>query len=200
MLKFSSSKLILAALFFVALISGYSQSAPSATLGGIPLVVGGGFSSFDIGFSNIRLTGPSLWADVDYYGTLRRLQGFGIEMEARDLTFGKPGDYAGNLRQATAMGGVVYKWRDFHKIRPYGKFLLGYGKMQFAAPAFDPYYTSDSRTTYAPGFGLDYRIDRNILVRADYEYQLWPGLFGEDLHPQGFTFGVSYDFKTWNSR
>lgn len=194
-------KLTLAGLFSVAIISGFSQAAPSATQGGIPLVVGAGFSNYDVDFSNFRLSGPSLWIDWAYYGPLQRLHGFGIEAEGRDLSLGKPAGYPGNLRQATALGGVIYKWRDFHHVHPYGKFLLGFGKMEFAGTASDPYYTNDSRTVYSPGLGLEYRVYRNVLLRADYEYQIWPQFFGPgSRNPQGFTIGASYDFRARNSR
>lgn len=193
-------KLTLAAVFFALSFPGFSQVAPSATQGGLPIEVGAGFSNYNIDFDGYRLSGPTIWVDWNFYEHPAVLHGFGLEVEGRDLGVGKPASYAGSLREDTAMGGVIYKWHDFHHVRPYGKFLLGYGKIEFAG-GNNPNYTNDSRTIYSPGFGLDYRAYRNISVRADYEYQIWPNLFGPSArNPQGFTIGASYDFRGSNSR
>jgi opacity protein-like surface antigen len=50
---------------------------------------------------------------------------------------------------------------------------------------------------YAPGGGVEYRLWRNIWARGDYEYQTW-SVFPTpttNLHPQGFTAGITYDLK-----
>jgi hypothetical protein len=192
-------KLTWAALFLAVSIPGFSQVAPSATQVEFPLEVGAGFSDYIFDFGTIHMYGPSAWVDWDYYGPPKWLHGFGIEVEGRDLSLGKPSDYQGNLRQDTAEGGVIYKWRDFHHVRPYGKFLLGYGVIEFNKNV--PGYTHDSRTVTAPGCGLDYRVYRNISVRADYEYQFWLQLFNlHALNPQGVTIGASYNFRNAKSR
>jgi hypothetical protein len=49
--------------------------------------------------------------------------------------------------------------------------------------------------------GLEYHAIHRLWVRADYEYQIWPNLLGDgrNLDPQGFTLGVSYDFRSLGS-
>src|SRR5579863_6403681 len=107
-------KLTLAGLFLAASIPGFSQVAPSATQGGLPIDVGAGFSNYDIDFSNLRLSGATVWVDWNFYEHPALLHGFGLEVEGRDLSLSKPAGYAGNLRQDTATGGVIYRWHDFH--------------------------------------------------------------------------------------
>jgi len=82
----------------------------------------------------------------------------------------------------------------------YGKFLIGFGSIDFAT--YPPHtYTHDTRNVYAPGGGFEYRLHGRLWVRADYEYQLWrPDLSadfptGATADPQGFTLGFNYDFK-----
>ena len=54
--------------------------------------------------------------------------------------------------------------------------------------------TTDIRQLISGTFG--YRLSPRFLVRADYEYQMWPGYVGvkgqHGLTPNGFTVGVSY--------
>jgi opacity protein-like surface antigen len=202
MLKYLFPKLTLAALFAVLSVPAFSQAAPAAEQGGLPLAVGGGFSDFSTDFGPIRMYGAAAWADWSFYGRPRFLQGFGLEAEARDLNYGKPASYPGKLRQDTVMGGATYTWRHFHSLNPYVKFMLGYGVVEFAAaPGTNPYYTLDSRTIYGPGGGLEYRVFRNVSLRADYEYQAWPNLFGsKTLDPNGFTFGAMYDLRGLHAR
>ena len=97
-------KLTLAVFFFAASISGFSQAAPSAMQVGLPLEVGAGFSDYRYNFGTVDVHGPTVWADLGYPGTWRLLQGFGIEVEGRDLYYTKPADYTGNLRQDNRVG------------------------------------------------------------------------------------------------
>jgi opacity protein-like surface antigen len=188
-------KLTLAVFFAALSVPVFSQAAPSATEGGLPLVVGGGFSDFDTDFGTVRLEGAAVWVDWDLYGGPSFLQGFGLEVEGRDIHFGKPANTPQQFRFDTAEGGVIYTWRRYRHLHPYGKFLLGYGVIEFPDTA-DPYYTHDSRSVIAPGGGLEYSVYRNISVRGDYEYQFWPQLFGPHaLNPNGFTVGATYDFR-----
>jgi opacity protein-like surface antigen len=185
-------KMLLAALLVSALIPTYSQVASSATAGGLPLTVGVGYSNYATDW-NGRLSGPTLWADWNFYHGPPLLRGFGIEIEARDLNYDRTGSDP-KLRMDTAGGGAIYTWRHYRNFHPYGKFLVEYGSIDFNINS--PGYTHDSRTVYAPGGGLDYRVFQNIWVRGDYEYQFWPSFFHHHaLNPNGFTIGASYDFR-----
>ena len=184
-------KALLVVLLVSTAIPAFSQIAPAATEGGLPLTVGVGYSNYYTDWSG-RLSGPMLWADWNFYRGPSLLHGFGIEVEARDLNYGRTGGDP-TLRMDTAGGGPIYTWRHYRKFRPYGKFLIGYGSIDFNIGV--PNYKHDSRTVYAPAGGLEYRVARNVWVRGNYEYQIWTDFFNHHaLNPQGFTVGAAYDF------
>jgi len=190
-----------------------AQVVPSAESGGLPIVVGAGVSGFNMDWGHDQfdrtryMEGITVWFDWN----LTRLpgpdllKGFSVELEGRDIDYGLPaslsnarvGDTGTNLRHDTALGGVTYTWRHLHKIRPYGKALIGIGSIDFLPlPSAPPTYRHDTRTVTAFGAGADLRIWRSVWLRADYEYQLWPALFGPDaLTPYGLTLGAVYNFN-----
>jgi opacity protein-like surface antigen len=81
-------------------------------------------------------------------------------------------------------------------LRPYGKFLLGYGSIDFnnGYPMIQN-GDHDTRTFWCPGGGAEYRIMSDLWIRGDYEYELWSHFGRATLEPKGFTVGVSYDLK-----
>ena len=92
----------------------------------------------------------------------------------------------------------MYTWRGFRAVHPYGKALAGLGSIDFPPlPYSPPTYRHDDRTITAFGAGADIRTFKNLWVRADWEYQFWPDLFGSShpLTPNGITIGAVYDFK-----
>jgi opacity protein-like surface antigen len=97
------------------------------------------------------------------------------------------------MRQDTGLGGAIYDWNRYRKFRPYAKYLVGVGSIDF--PPFGT-YSHDTFLVFAPGGGVEYRAWRHIWIRGDYEYQFWQHVFGpHDLTPTGFTIGASYDFR-----
>jgi opacity protein-like surface antigen len=182
-------KMFLAALAINATTSVFCQVAPQAARQSLPLTVGVGYSNYASDW-NGRLQGPTLWVDWSFYQGPRVLRGFGIEVEGRDLNYGRTGTDP-KLRMYTAGGGPTYTWRGDRKFRPYARFLVSYAGIDFNIQA--PSYTHDSRTVYAPGAGLDYRVFRNVSMRVSYEYQFWPNFFNQhSLNPQGLTIGAAY--------
>ena len=93
----------------------------------------------------------------------------------------------------TALGGPMYQFRRHHsRIRPYVKYLMGIGSIDFPNGT---YYSHDTRAVFAPGGGVDVRFWNSFSVRGEYEYQYWHQLFGvHDLNPNGYTIGAVYDF------
>jgi opacity protein-like surface antigen len=183
-------KMLLAVLLIIRAIPALSQTAPGATEGTWPLVVGVGYSNFHTDWSG-RLSGPSFWADWTFNRLPGIWHGVGVELVGRDLNFDRTGGDP-KLRMDTISGGPIYTWRRDRRIRPYGKFLFGYGSIDFTAV---PGYSHDTRTVYTPGGGVDYRFWKNLSVRGDYEYQFWTDFFSHHaLNPQGLTVGVDYDF------
>ena len=137
--------------------------------------------------------------NIDYHPPLPRfLDDLNIEAQGRNLIWNR-----GTLpvtgapivpRTETLGGGLVYHphWVRFHKFEPYIKVLESYGYIHFAED--DVPYNHDSRTVTAIGGGVDYRLIHRITLRADYEYQWWPELFGPNaLTPHGFTISALYN-------
>ncbi len=171
-----------------------SQVVPQAQAGnGHSFSIGVGPSSYDVDWGHGRMLGGTVWADWHPSREPALLHGLGLELEARDISLNHSSTQPSNYREDTAGGGPIYSWSHFKNFRPYGKFLIEYGSMDFKILA-TPTYTHDTRGLYAPGLGFDYRVFGNFWARADYEYQIWQPMFGHTPDPQGFTVGVEYAF------
>lgn len=209
----------MAAVFLAAALPALAQVVPSAEAGGLPLVVGAGASRFNtdcgpyVNGATCYVNGVTVWVD---WNLVRLpgpsfLHGLGIELEGRDLDFGVPaflsntylGDSGSNMREDTGLAGVIYTWRHYRKVHPYGKVLAGLGSIDFPPlPGSPAWYRHDNRTIAAFGGGVDLHAWRSVWVRADYEYQIWPNLFGlpHALTPNGATIGAVYDFRGLHRR
>jgi opacity protein-like surface antigen len=183
------SKLVLAVLLFLTVIPVWSQVAPAAKIGGLPLGVGVGVMDYSIDYRpGDRMLGFQGWADYKIY------RGLGIEAEGEIMSLGKPTRLAA-FEQKSAKGGLIYKTRTIGGFHPYAKGLFGLTDAQFAPST--AFYHQDYFTTYAFGGGLEYRAWRNVYVRADYEYQfLYHYLSLHDLNPNGVTIGATYYLRT----
>lgn len=186
---------ILAVASFAAVSPAFSQTAPAAYQGQLPFTIGGGASNMNVDWGRNRLYGYSIWGDWHPGSLPRLLDGLGVEVEARDLDFGHGAHITPAFRQDTLGGGLIYTYRHFAKIRPYGRALVDFGRLN------DGTKNPISSLVYAPAMGLEYHAIHRLWVRADYEYQIWPNLLGDgrNLDPQGFTLGVSYDFRSLGS-
>lgn len=186
---------VLAMIFIGAALPARSQVTYSAEEAKLPFTIGFGVSNFllDWGTKDPRATGVTLWADWRIPHMPPLINGLGLEFEGRDLNWAKPADLS-TLRHDTALAGFIYESRRKTRIRPYGKYLMGIGSIDFP-DSRNALYTHDTRTVYAPGGGLDVRFWNRFSVRGEYEYQFWHQIFGlNDLNPQGFTIGAVYDF------
>ena len=168
------------------------QVTHQAEEGNVPLKVGFGISDYSIDWGHSRrMIGISAWANWGLKGVPPFMRGTGIEIEGHHIAYDRPSGLI-KMKQDSGLGGVTYEWRHYDRVRPYGKFMIGFGSIDFDGP---PNYTHDTRTILAPGGGVDVRVWRSVFVRADYEYQFWRQIFGpHDLNPQGFTIGAAYDF------
>ena len=181
------------ALIFCAALPAHSQVPYSAREGNQPFTVGAGFSNFSLDWGNTgpRMNGYTVWGNW----RIPHWRGLGLELEARDINWSAPRTLPGH-RMTTGSGGPIYEWRDWHRfprIRPYAKFLIGYGSIDF--PGNAPNYNHDTRTVYSPGGGVNVLVWNRFSVRGEYVYQFWPNLFGHgSLTPNGFTIGTVYDF------
>jgi opacity protein-like surface antigen len=167
------------------------------------LAVGAGISGYNTDWQG-DLLGGTLWIDYTLPLVPHLLHGIGLEAEARDLNYDRSSIAATNLRMDVASGGAIYTLPRYAKFRPYGKFIMGFGNIDYAAPAH-PYH--ETRTVTSMGGGVDYRVFRKVWARVDYEYQFWPDFFklngaahGASLTPEGFTVGALYHFGRPPSR
>lgn len=189
LLTYRFLKIVFSILLASIEIPAVSQTLPGATEGNLPLVVGIGYSNFQTDWSG-RLGGPSIWADWSFNRLPGKLGGLGLEANGRDLNFNRSGADP-RLRMDTIEGGPMYSWFRNRPIRPYVKFLVGLGSIDFTLPN----YLHDTRTIYSSAGGVDYRFSGHIVIRGDYEYQFWTHfIHNHTMNPQGLTIGVNYDF------
>lgn len=182
-------KLAIGIVLLASAVSLCGQASPSAYESGGHLNVGVAVSDFNTDW-NGRLLGPAIWMDWKPALGPSLVKGLGLEVEGRDLNYDRA---VPKLRQDTAEGGLIYTWRGFARWSPYGKFLIGFGSIDF--PNLTPTYSHDTRTVYAIGGGTEYRLVGRIWARGEYEYQFWPDyLHGHALTPNGFTVGAVYHF------
>lgn len=190
-------RLVFAGILLTAALPAISQVAPSATQGGLPLIVGGGFSRFYTDWAG-NLSGPTIWIDWNLT-QFHHLNGLGVEIEGRDLNYIRYSDDP-KLRQDVGGGGPIYRWHHFSRFDPYGRLFFGLGSIDFSNP-YTPTYTHDTRFVLAPAGGGEYRLWGGIGIRADYEYQVWHDFKNHHaLNPQGGTIGMTYDFSRMHSR
>jgi len=196
----------LAALLVCATVSVFAQTVPAATRNKVPLAVGAGVSGYNADLGAGDLFGGTLWIDYTLPHMPHLLNGLGLEVEGRDLNYGRSPSAWTNLRMDVASGGVIYSWPRYRNFRPYAKVLFGYGNTDYAHTTLP--YNRQSRNFTSGGGGVDYRVSRNIWLRVDYEYQSWPDFFKHPgigvppvyppagrLNPQGFTVGAIYHFS-----
>jgi opacity protein-like surface antigen len=188
----------LAALLVCAAFSVPAQTVPAADKSQIFWAVGAGVSGFNADLGQGDLLGGTLWIDYTLPRMPYLLSGLGLEVEARDLNYGRSSAAWTNLRMDVASGGVIYTLPRYRNFRPYGKFLMGFGNIDEGTP---PNTWHETRTVTSMGGGVNYRVFRNVWARADYEYQFWPDFWklngaahGASLTPEGFTVGAMYHF------
>lgn len=186
-------RLIVAALFVAAVVPIYSQVNPAADQGGAPIVVGAGMSDFSIDWGpGKRMLGISAWADWYPKNLPGVLNGLGIEAAGHDINYARPAGIV-KMRQDTGLGGPIYAWNRYRDFRPYIKYLMGVGSIDF--PPIGT-YSHDTFAVYAPAGGVEYHAWQHLWIRGDYQYEFWHRTFGpNDLTPTGFSIGASYDFR-----
>ena len=141
------------------------------------------------------MEGITAWVDVFPWGMPPKMHGLGVVAEGRDINFDRPSG-VNNLRHFTGLIGPIYSLHHFKNVRPYAKFLMGIGSIDFPVTVGPPTYTHDTFLVFAPDGGMDFRIWKHLWARGDYEYQAWHHTFGShDLNPNGVSFGVLYDFR-----
>ena len=148
----------------LSLCLGLAQSAKSQVVqagnsGLLRLSAGGTASGYYLNYGEQRLLGGSAFFDAQ---TRRHL---GVEAEVRILEYHNSND----VNAATYLAGFRY-FRDYGRLQPYAKGLVGFGRANLAFGLGQA-----NSLVIAPGGGFDYRLNRRVFLRlADFEYQRWP--------------------------
>lgn len=167
-------------------VSLEAQTVPTAYLKPPLFWVGAEYSNVSASFpyqSSQRLAGMGVFAD---FRLNRRV---GLEGDARFLHFG---GFEDSTESSYLIGPKAYVFAR-GRFEPFGKFLVGKGKIHYPFSIGDASYLA-----LAPGAGSDYRLSRRWMLRVEYEYQIWldsPGYRDEPKHeltPNGFHVGVAY--------
>jgi len=81
--------LILALLFVCAAYSALAQTVPAAKEERIPFAIGADISGFNPDWGQGRIMSETVWIDYTPTRVPSFLRGIGLELEARDLNFGR---------------------------------------------------------------------------------------------------------------
>jgi opacity protein-like surface antigen len=170
--------LLYVALIFIGLAAprhAAAQVVESANAPAAHLSVGTAASAFTLGYGDRKMVGVTAWVDGD-------IEHFGIEGEGRWLDFHE----TANVHAETYLGGLRYHL-TYHRTQPYVKALAGLGYFNF------PYnYATGRYFVISGGGGLDYKLNRRLIVRAEFEYQNWPQFTYGAMNSAGFNVGVRY--------
>lgn len=194
---------ILAAVVPAALLA---QSSKSAVGGEASLWAGGEFSYFNGGYS---CSGNWVWNCKYDLAGITALTDFnlntkiGAEGEARWLHW----NGSGGMVESNYLAGPRYRAYGKGRVSFWVKALLGGG---WVTTSYYPQAGSlkGSYFMYAPGGTVDYRLSNRLILRGDYEYQIWPSFAAPStysatgsliqhngpLTPNGFSVGVMYRF------
>lgn len=179
----------LVGLFVAALgVCAHAQVSPSAYRGKMSLTAGGFASAFqpDYAGGGVAETSPYRLYGFGAYADLRVSRWVSVEAEMRWL---RENSFVG-ITQDTYLFGPRIPIHEFKRLGavPYGKALVGLGKMNFE------YKEAYGRfTDLAVGGGVDLNLSRRWSLRAfDFEYQFWPNWINGTLKPYGASAGVAY--------
>lgn len=189
-----TKKSLLACLLFLFVSPAiFAQSVPAAEGGRRSIWAGAEVSAFNPDWGCTSGNAPLTCWDYQLYGVgafsdVNRLLGpIGFEGEAHWMPWhGRSG-----MSQSSYLVGPRFQVLAGHRASLNVKALAGGGVFHPARGG--PW---QGWAAYAPGATLGYRMSPRLLVRVDYEYQIWPGFVGVNgangLTPNGFSVGASY--------
>src|ERR1700677_156181 len=178
-----------------AAFSAHAQVVPAAFAKGLSVTAGGEASVFQPDYTGFGVPAHAPFSQYLYgvgtYVDVKFTPWIQIEAEGRWLRFNQTdGIYEDNYLIGPRL--PIYRLH-FWRATPYGKVLIGYGKLNFENGNGWGRYTQ-----LAYGGGLDIKMSKRIDVRLpDFEYQQWLNWtegYGKtyNLFPYGVSVGVSY--------
>ena len=171
---------------FAGMIPAPAQVVPTATRPKLTLSAGGIGSIFqpDYAGTGVPAAGPQALYGFGTYVDVGFRRWIQIEGEARWLRIN---EFA-NISEDNYLIGPRVPITEFHRFKPYGKALFGYGRMNFQYNFAYGHFAD-----LALGGGVDYELNSKFDVRAfDFEYQFWPNGINGTLQPYGGSVGVAY--------
>ena len=156
-----------------------SRAMPTATRAG-DLQIGGGVAlgSSNYNFNTTRLVGGAFYTTFDIRTHWGAEFNFHQNKSTTDSTV---------YERTYEIGPRLYVLKG--NFEPYVKALYGRGVYNFSNNVANIAYN-----IYTVGGGADFRVRRSLNIRADYQYQTWPGFPLATLHPSVITVGVAYHF------
>jgi hypothetical protein len=173
----------------LAIVSARAQVVPAATSSTFHLSAGALGSLAQPDYDGLgeaatspnRIYGPGAFVDFHFSRWVQ------IEAEGRWLRlnqYHQPGSTVLN-GESTYLIGPRIPVGTFHRVTPYGKFLVGLGN--------GPFLSGGNSFVLAYGGGVDVRLTRRFTLRAvDFEYQQWLINSAITLQPYGGSVGISY--------
>jgi|SRR5215831_11268566 len=174
--------------FLICATSLSAQVAPTAYREQLSLTAGGIGSGFqpDYAGGGFPSSAPNWLFGFGAYADLKMTRWVGIEGELRWMRLNS---YA-NITEDNYLIGPKVPIHEFkrHSITPYGKALLGLGRMNFEYnEAYGRFFD------IAIGGGADMRLSKRWILRpVDFEYQFWPNWLNGTLKPYGVSAGIAY--------
>ncbi len=168
-------------------VSAHPQVVPSATKGQFSLTVGGiaSVTQPDYAGYGFAQTSPNRLYGIGAFVDVRFRRWVQLEAEGRWSRFNEFQD----ISEDNYLIGPRVPLHTFHFMRatPYGKVLVGLGRMNFENNDAYGHFTA-----IAYGGGVDFKLKGRISARGDFEYQQWPNWLDSSLYPYVVSAGVSY--------
>ncbi len=176
-----------------------AQIRPSAEGGsGGSAQIGAEISTFNPDYGCLHSSAFTCWNNqligiAPFMDTRRMFPRTGIEAQARFLHWRGPG----SLTESSYMVGPRIGLYRFKEISINAKLMAGRASLTVPKGA----QGAGSYFAFAPGGLVEYRLNRRMFLRGDYEYQFWPTFKGIHtattdgtgaLTPNGLSIGVSY--------
>lgn len=189
----ASALALFSILFATGAASARAQVVPSATRGQFTLTVGGLGSVFQPDYAGtanslgipMAQTSPNRLYGVGAFVDAKFTRWIQVEAEGRWLRFNE----FESINEDNYLIGPrlpIHHFK-FMNATPYGKVLVGWGKMNGEDNLWYGRFTD-----IAYGGGVDFKLTKRFSARGDFEYQQWPSWLSSSLYPYGASVGVGY--------
>ena len=180
--------------------SSHAQGAPATASRLADLQLGGGYTLGHTDYVPNNISGYAFYGDYDLLGHYGLEGGFHYVRDPNPDPIVPSNHFSEHTYE---VGGRYLRHYDHGRLAPYGKGLYGRGVVNFPAHqivvpgGIETYIDNIAYNLIALGGGVDYRFNKRVNLRADFEYQHW---FAHDrelpngLSPYFLTFGAAYHF------